>query len=655
MTQFQKLFSPFKIGSMELKNRIVMPAMETHLCDKEGFVTDELISYYRARAKGGVGYITIENTAVDLAGKINDGMLCIFDDKYIPGLKRLVDAIHDCGGKFATANLPKARVVIQLSHAGKEALSRFTGQQAVAPSAIPSPITRQMPRELRVEEIPEIVKKFADGAKRVLTAGADGVEIHMAHGYLVNQFLSPETNLRNDAYGGDTQRRTRFAREIVECIRERVPQDYPVICRISVDEYTETGLRLEESKEIAKILEKAGASAIHASACNSTSAFYNIPCYYLEEGCFVSLAEGIKSAVNVPVIAVGRIMSPELAEDILQENKADLVTMGRALIADSELPNKVKENRLDDIKPCGSCNRCIESIIQDRLICTINPDIGRESELEALDSQLSTLNSKKVLVIGGGPAGLSAAAKAAQRGHEVTLWERESELGGTYRYAAMAPKKEPMRKQLDYLISQVEKSGVSIECGKEATLESVKGLVPDAVIVATGSKETFLNIPGVENNSLLGVRQAFLRSDEMGQNVAIIGGGPEGCELADFLASIGKNVTIIEMKRMLGMGLVGHPRYHVGERLKKAGVKIHLSAKVVEVGKDSVVVSRRQQDNETLNGFDSIVMASEHKSDNALVEPLKEIVKDVYVVGDALEPRTALEAIAEGTKAGLEL
>ncbi len=641
MTRFQMLFSPFKIGSMELKNRIVMPAMETHLCDKEGFVTDELISYYRARAKGGVGYITIENTAIDLAGKINDGMLCIFDDKYIPGLKRLVDAIHEAGGK----------VVIQLSHAGKEALSRFTGQQAVAPSAIPSPITKQMPRELGIEEIPGIVKKFADGAERVFNAGADGIEIHMAHGYLANQFLSPETNLRNDAYGGDTVRRTRFAKEIVETIRERVPQDYPVICRISVDEYTEEGLKLEESKEIARILEEAGASAIHASACNSTSAFYNIPCYYLEEGCFVYLAEGIKSAVNIPVITVGRIMSPELAEKILQEDKADLVTMGRALIADPYLPEKIKEGRLDDIKPCGSCNRCIESIIQDRLICTINPDIGRESEIEELPKP----TPKKVLVIGGGPAGLSAAATAVQRGHKVTLWESESELGGTYRYAAMAPKKEPMKNQLNYLISQVEKSGVKVECGREATLESVKGFAPEVVIIATGSKETFLNIPGTENNNLLGVKQAFLKADDMGWNVAIIGGGPEGCELADFLASKGKNVTIIEMKRMLGMGLVGHPRYHVGERLKKAGVKIHLSAKVVEVGKDSVVISRRQQSNETLNGFDAIVMASEHEPENALVEPLKKIVKDVYVVGDALQPRTALEAIAEGTKVALEL
>ncbi|MGR3311167.1 MAG: oxidoreductase, partial [Candidatus Brocadiales bacterium] len=612
---FELLFSPFKIGSMGLKNRLVMPAMETHLCDKEGFVTDELISYYRARAKGGVGCIIVENTAIDIAGKINDGMLCIFDDKYILGLKRLVDAIHECGGK----------VVIQLSHVGKEALPRFTGQEAVAPSAVPSPITKQMPRELRVEEIPEIVKKFADCAERVFKAAADGVEIHMAHGYLVNQFLSPETNLRTDAYGGDTQRRTRFAKEIVELIRERVSNDFPVICRISVDEYTEKGLRLEESKENARILEKAGASAIHASACNSTSAFYNIPCYYLEEGCFVQLAEGIKSAVNIPVITVGRIMSPELAEKILQENKADLVTMGRALITDPYLPNKVKEGRLDDIRPCGSCNRCIESIIKDRLLCTINPDIGRESEIEGLPKP----EPKQVLVIGGGPAGLSAAATAAQRGHTVTLWENEGELGGAYRYAAMAPKKEPMKKQLNYLIGQVEKSGVSIECSKKATPESVKGFAPEVVIIATGSKEIFLNIPGDGNNNLLGVRQAFLSADDLGQNVAIIGGGPEGCELADFLADKGKNITLIEMKRMLGMGLVGHPRFHVSERLKKAGVQIHLSTKVVEVGKDYVVVSRRRQDNETLSEFNSIVMASEHEPDNALVEPLKEIVKDV--------------------------
>ncbi|KKU79007.1 MAG: NADH oxidase [Parcubacteria group bacterium GW2011_GWA2_47_7] len=272
MESFPRLFSPFRIGSMEIKNRIVLPAMETHLCDKDGFVTDEVISYYRERAKGGAGYVTVENISVDPEGRINDGMMCIHDDKYVDGLKRLADEVHKVGGK----------VVIQLNHAGKEALKFCTGVAPVAPSPIPSPLTRTMPRELSAAEIGEIIKRFADGAERVVRAGADGVEIHMAHGYLVNQFSS-----------------------------------FPVICRISADEYTDEGLKLEESKVIAKILERAGASALHVSACNSSSAVYNIPCYYLEEGCFVHLAAGIKSVVGVPIITVGRILGPEMAEKAL--------------------------------------------------------------------------------------------------------------------------------------------------------------------------------------------------------------------------------------------------------------------------------------------------------------------------------------------------
>ncbi|MDI6761153.1 MAG: FAD-dependent oxidoreductase, partial [Candidatus Brocadiaceae bacterium] len=468
MPHFPNLFSPFKIGSMVVKNRIVMPAMETHLCDKEGFVTSEVISYYRARAKGGVGYITVENTSIDPAGRINDGMLCIHEDKYVDGLKLLVEEVHRAGGK----------VVIQLNHAGKEALTYFTGMESVSPSPIPSPLTRTVPRELAIPEIEAIVDKFAQGAERVFRAGADGIEIHMAHGYLVCQFLSTESNIRTDRYGGDTEGRAGFAVEIVQAIRSKVPKDFPVICRISADEYTEKGLKLEEGKVIARLLESAGTSALHVSACNSASAVYNIPCYYLEEGCFIHLASGIKSVVKVPVITVGRILRPEMAEEVLVGGKADLVSMGRSLIADPYWPKKVEEGRLEDIRPCISCNRCIESIVEERLVCTVNPCIGREWELERKPRPAA----KKVLVVGGGPAGLSAAAVAGEMGHKIWLWEKEPILGGRYRYASMAPKKECMRKFLDYLIKQAKKYATDIQCNREATIEAIKEFAPEVVI-----------------------------------------------------------------------------------------------------------------------------------------------------------------------------
>ncbi len=645
MESFPTLFSPFRIGSMEITSRIVLPAMETHLCDADGFVTDELVSYYRARAKGGAGYVTVENTCVDPVGRINDGMMCIHDDKYIDGLRRLVDEVHGVGGK----------IVIQLSHAGKEALKFHTGVDPVAPSPIPSPLTRTMPRELAIEEIPEIVRKFASGADRVFRAGADGIEVHMAHGYLVNQFFSPETNKREDDYGGDTEERSRFAREIVESIRAtlkgKAPDDYPVICRISADEYTDEGLKLEESKAIAQILERAGASALHVSACNSASAVYNIPCYYLEEGCFIHLAAGIKSVVNIPVITVGRILKAEMAEQALAGGKADLVSLGRTLIADPEFPRKVREGRLDDVRPCISCNRCIESIIEQRLMCTVNPYIGKEWELEKSPRP----RPKRVLVVGGGPGGLSAAAVAGERGHEVWLWEKDSDLGGRYRYATIAPRKDNMARFLEYLIRCADKSAKEIQTGKEATADAVKELSPDAVILACGAKDEFPDIPGISDNNLFDVKKAFSQPDTLGENVAIVGGGPEGCELGDFLLTRGKKVTLIEMRRMLGIGLVAHPRFHVSARLKKGGASILLSSKVVEVGPGSLVISKRREGDKKLDGFDSIVMASIHKPNNDLADALNGVIKELYVVGDAREGRTALEAVAEGTEAALKL
>lgn len=641
MTEFPKLFSPFKIGSLSMKNRMVMSPMETHLCDKEGFVTEEIISYYKERALGGVGYITMENTAVDPSGRVNNGMLCIYEDKFIPGLKKLTDSIHAAGGK----------IVIQLSHAGKEALPYFTGLKPVAPSAIPSPLTKEMPKELTIEEIRDLITKFTEGAARAIEAGFDGIEIHMAHGYLVNQFLSPESNVRTDEYGGDTVRRSRFAREIVEGMRKHAPEGYPVICRISADEYTDTGLKLEESREIARILEKAGASAIHVSACNYASAFFNIPCYYLEEGCFVHLAKDIKSVVKIPILAVGRILSPGMAENVLQENKADLIVLGRTLIADPHLPNKVKEGRLDDIRTCISCNRCIESISDKKLVCTVNPYIGKEG----ISHMRKTAQPKKILVVGGGPAGLSAAQVLASRGHKVTLWEKDSQFGGSFRYASLAPKKESLGKFLDYLINQVKKTNTAIQFNKEATAESIKQFSADVVVLAHGARNVPVEINGTQNNGVLNVKDAFTTAESIGNNVAIVGGGPEGCELADFLIAGGKKVTLIEMRRVFGLGLVAHPRYHVCERLKKMGAQLYVNTKVSEIGRDYIVISRRREADQKLEGFTTIVIPTLHQPNGALAASVKSFVPDVYTVGDAAEGRTALEAIAEGVEIGMKI
>ncbi len=641
MTAFPKLFSPFKIGTLTIKNRMVMPPMETHLCNAEGFVTEEIIAYYKERTLGGAGYITVENTAVEPAGRVNAGMLCIYDDKFINGLKKLTDCIHDAGGK----------IVIQLSHAGKEALPYYTNLEPVAPSAIPSPLTKQVPRELTVAEIKSLVTKFAEGAERAVRAGFDGVEIHMAHGYLVNQFLSPESNTRTDDYGGDTIRRSRFAREIVENIRKSTPKDYPIICRMSADEYTDTGIKLPEGKEIAKILEKAGASALHVSACNYASAFYNIPCYYLEEGCFAHLAGGIKSVVKIPVLTVGRIIDPQMAENTLQQNKADLIALGRTLIADPQFPNKVKEGRLDDIRICLSCNRCIESISDKKLVCAVNPYVGKEGTAHMQKPEIP----KKILVIGGGPAGLSAAHVLSSRGHSVTLWEKDAQPGGSFRYASLAPKKEPMKKFLDYLINQVKKTNTVIQVNKEADEATIKQFNADAVVLAHGAKHVFLGIKGAQESGALSVRNAFSAVDSLGNNIAIVGGGPEGCELADFLISRGKKITLIEMRRVLAMELAAHPRYHISERLKKMGAQLHINTKVSEMGRDYIIISRRREPDQKLEGFDNIIIPTLHQPNETLAASLRGAVPEVYTIGDAVEGRTVLEAVSEGVEIGLKI
>ncbi len=326
------LFSPCAIGTLQTKNRIVMPPMATNYASPEGFVTDRLIAYYVERAKGGVGYITVEHTGILQQGKASPKMLLISTDEHASGMARLSDAVHRAGGK----------IVVQINHAGRQTSSAVTGSPIVGPSPIACPTRTEIPRELPVGEIEEITEAFAVAAQRVKGAGADGVELHMAHGYLLCAFLSPFSNRRSDRYGGDLEGRTRFARNVLHAVRNRVGPDFPIVCRISADEYLDGGLRIEETTQIARILEQEGADALHVSACNAASGYLNQPTYYVEEGVFVHLAQAIKSAVRLPVIAVGRIRNPVMADQIVRDGKADLVSMGRALIADPYLQKKLK-------------------------------------------------------------------------------------------------------------------------------------------------------------------------------------------------------------------------------------------------------------------------------------------------------------------------
>ena len=640
MTRFKTLFSPFRIGTLELRNRIVMPPMATNFAGEDGSVNDRHIAYYVKRAKGGVGYITFEHTGILKQGRAFPNMALIDSDQNIPSFRKLVKAIHQENGK----------ILIQINHAGRQTSSSITGSPIVAPSAIPCPVRKEMPQELSTEEIQKIIEAFGAAALRVKEAGADGVEIHMAHGYLINQFLSPFSNKRMDEYGGDVDRRMRMAIEVLRMVRNKVGPDFAVLCRISADEYVEGGLKIEDSREIAKALERNGADALHVSACVAASGYLNHPPYYAEEGVFAHLAQGIKSVVGIPIIAVGRIRTPQLANQILEDNKANLISMGRALIADPNLPVKALQGKTEEIIPCISCNRCILSIRKGALQCAVNPETGRE-EIFKLEK---TKHPKKVWIIGGGPAGIKAAEIAAMRGHQVTLYEKDEKLGGRFLLAAIPPKKQVLKEFTDHLTGQLKKLPVKIILGKPFNLTSLRRGRPDIVIVATGAKPFFPPIDGLEETKAISVEEALSGNVHLGRKILVVGGGGIGAEVADHLSEEGKEVTLIEMREGIALDLVGHLQHFLNQRLREKGVQILTSTKVTRFEKEALWVET-PQGVKKFEGFDSMVISLGSISNNDFLESLRGKVSDLYIIGDASKPREVMEALLEGEEVALKI
>lgn len=640
MTPFKTLFSPFRIGKLELKNRIVMPPMATYFADEDGKVNDRHIAYYAARARGGVGYITTEHTGILKEGRASANMTLIDSDQKIPLFKKLVGAIHREDGK----------VVIQINHAGRQTSFSITGAPIVAPSAIACPVRKEMPRALSPEEIQRIVLAFVQAAGRVKEAGADGVEIHMAHGYLLDQFLSPFSNQRDDEYGGDTSRRLRMPLEVLRAVRNRVGPDFPIICRVSADEYVDGGLKLEESKEIAKALEKNGADALHVSACIAASVYLNHPPYYAEEGVFTHLAQGIKSVVRIPVITVGRIRTPELANRILQEKKADLVSMGRALIADPELPIKALQGKTEEIIPCISCNRCILSLRKGAMQCAVNPETGREG----IFVLKKTAHPKRVWVVGGGPGGMKAAEIASRRGHLVTLYEGKKELGGQFILAAIPPGKKVLGDFIAYLTGQLRRLPVKIVLGNSFSPDLLKDEKPDVMIVATGASPLLPSIDGIQEVRVFTVEDALLHAAQLGQRVLVLGGGGIGAEVADHLSELGKEITLVEMKEAIALDLVVHLQHFLNQRLREKGVRILTSTKAVRFERQDLWVED-SQGTRKLPVFDSVVVSLGSRANNELVPVLKAKIPELYVVGDASKPRETMEALLEAEEVALRI
>jgi 2,4-dienoyl-CoA reductase-like NADH-dependent reductase (Old Yellow Enzyme family)/thioredoxin reductase len=633
------LFTPIKIKNLELKNRLVMPAMATNFADEEGFVTPRMIDYYQERAKGGVGLIIVEGAIVEHRGKIFHNNLCIYDEEHIPGLARLAKAIHTF----------EAKALIQLGHGGRECSPKVTKMRPVGPSPISPSMTRlgdksleEKPKELTLEEVEELIEKFARSACMAKEAGFDGIELICGHRALVEQFLLSHANKRQDKYGGSIENRARFACNIVSRVRDQVGHNFIISCRVPATEYPPGGYGKEEIIRFLHMLKEAGTDIFNVSVVVSTEVVNLIPMAF-PRGYFVPLAEWVKGFIAAPTITFGRINNPFLAERILQENRADLIAMGRPLIADPELPNKAKSGKWDDIRTCIACNKgCADRVYaQYPITCSLNVEVGRERELKIKPAK----QSQKVMIIGGGPAGLEAARVATLRGHQVTLWDKDKELGGQLQLAKIPPHKEEIESVIHYFSTQLNKLGVNIRLGSEVNKEILEQERPDIVLIASGAHPLLPPIPGIETNNVF-LAKDILLGQEVGPKVAVVGGGLVGVETAEYLAERGKEVVIIEMLAKIATDLGPIARNFQKRRLAEKGIRILTKAQAIEIKDKSVVINK--EGSFTSVEVDSIVIAVGYQPNKEPWEYLPEIVP-TYIIGDCIEARDLMAAIHDGS------
>jgi 2,4-dienoyl-CoA reductase (NADPH2) len=642
MTQFTHLFKPIKVGNVQLKNRMVMLAIGTGYSESDGTVGDRFINFYVERARGGVGLIIAPFAPFDMGLPFIPGL---YDDRFIPDIRRLADAVHACGTKIAP------QLLGQYFWLNKE-----TGSfEFIAPSAVFNKMIGTTPRALTLEEIHLLVDEYGEAGRRAREARFDAIELHLGIGYLLNRFISPCTNKRTDEYGGSLENRMRFPLEIIDRIHKRTGEDYPIICRVSAEEFMKGGHTLEDSRKVVSILEAAGVQAMDVEAgwheCPEPLVVMSVP-----RGAFVYLAEEIKKVVNVPVVAAYRINNPELAEQILADGKADLIGLGRALLADPEFPNKAREGRSDEIRSCIACSNCLDNLLtgyksgtMSPAFCSINPRMGKEVEYAIEPARVV----KKVVVVGGGPGGMEAARVAALRGHQVTLCERAEKLGGQLRVACLPPYKDELGCLIENMASQVRKAGVEVRLNTEVTSELVEKENPDVLILATGATPLIPDILGVGQDNVVTAVDVLTRRKDVGETAIIVGGGMVGCEAAEFLADLGKRVTIVEMLPKIGSDYGATYRHVVLRRLRKTGIKMETNVMVEEIT-DRGVKAKRDGAVEFFPG-DTIVLAVGFKSSKGLGEKLSGKVPAPYSIGDCVEPRRIKEAIEEGFRLAREI
>ncbi|MBI2831247.1 MAG: FAD-dependent oxidoreductase [Chloroflexi bacterium] len=636
---FDRLFQPVMIGKVPLKNKIFMAPMATWMPSGDGSVTESLIDYYAERAAGGAAALVVEATYLT-TGKPK--RLCMANDSYVPGLKRLTGAIHEAGSK----------AFIQI-HPGK---GRYDETDPVSASEVLSRTYTSGPtgakaRPLKVEEIEKIVADFGAAALRAKRAGFDGIELHAGHGYLIGDFMSPAINKRTDKYGGSLEKRARFAVELIKAAKREAGEDYAFVFRLSVDEVGGS-LSLDESVVLSKLLEKAGVDAIDVDSGGPESKEWVSAPYYVAPGYNVHYAHRIKKSVGIPVSVAGRINDPYVAEDILEKNKADFITIGRALIADPEFPNKAAAGRVNEIRKCIGCMQCYESVLVHDIPvrCSVNPDVGRERE--AIISPAS--RPKKVLIIGGGPGGLEAARVASLRGHKVTLWEKSGRLGGQLNLAAAPPGKQELSNLIKYLEERVRESGVTIKLGTEARPPSILRFKPDVVIVATGSTPILPDIPGLSADNVVTAHRVLADSVNAGQRVLVIGGGEVGCETADYLACQGRQVSLTCRSDAVALDAAMRVRPFLLAKLKRDGVQVFSKAIYQELTDEGLDIIDRDGKRVTLEA-DTIVCACGTEPDDRLYRDLQGKVPELYSIGDCVQPRLIMNAVEEGEAVGQKI
>ena len=629
MNNFPHLFEPIQIGKTTVKNRIFMPPLSTNLADK-GYVTDALVEHYSNRARGGVGLIVTEVTTVEPTYTYLPGDMSIYDDSYIPGWKKLVDAVH----KYDT------KILSQLFHPAYMAFPVPGTPQLIAPSNVGPYYAKSAPRAVTVEELHVLVRQFGEAALRFKKAGGDGVEIQCAHAHgLLGGFLTPLYNKRTDEYGGDINGRLRLTLEVIREVRKQCGDDFIIDVRISGDEYSEGGLTLNDMIYVSKQLEKEGVDFLHVSGGNTIKRGSSMPAPGTSPAPHAHASEEIRKHVHIPVATVARINEPWVAEELIADGKADICMIGRANLCDSEFANKAREGRTDDIRPCIGCGRCLTGIMFGKPIaCTVNPSV-ETNDIDEADVK------KKVLVIGGGPAGMEAAYVAKKRGHEVVLCEKENELGGLLRLAAVPISKQELCKVIKFMARRLDNEGIDVRTGCEVTPQMLEDEFKDyEIICSTGAKPKEIEV-------FKQFKQTMTADDILsgrkfpGRKIVILGGGSVGCETADYLAPLvndlfpaNRDVTVIEMTGSLMTGEGGAAKSRLTQRLMSKGVKLLLNAQVKKVD-ESTITYEQDGEEHTIKDADTLVFAVGYT-------PTKVEYENAHYIGDCGKVGNLKDAIS---------